>query len=53
MMNRGWARIYKEDYETAMADFDAALKIDPELRGAYEGRGTCRRETGQLRRSHS
>ena len=49
MMNRGWAYLLKEDYETATADFDAALKIDPELRGAYEGRGTCRRELGDYK----
>lgn len=31
----------KKDYETAIKNFDAAIKIDPEYFQAYYGKGTC------------
>jgi tetratricopeptide (TPR) repeat protein len=40
--HRGWAYLFSDAYKLALADFDAALRIDPGLGQAYSGRGVAR-----------
>src|SRR6476469_3028605 len=46
--NRGVARYRKGDYDGAIRDFDAALRIKPGLAFAYLNRAAARRELGDL-----
>jgi len=38
-VNRGMAHANRQDYESALADYNAAIKIDPNLAVAYHNRG--------------
>jgi tetratricopeptide (TPR) repeat protein len=39
---RGWVYLVSEAHDLALADFDAAIRLDPELADAYNGRGFAR-----------
>jgi len=44
--NRGNAFDDKKDYEHAIADFDAAIKIDPRYATAFYNRGNSKLNSG-------
>jgi tetratricopeptide (TPR) repeat protein len=45
--NRGIGHMQKGDLDLAMADFDAAIRADPEYTYAYDNRGAVWHERGQ------
>ncbi|MDF3072506.1 MAG: Peptidase [Alphaproteobacteria bacterium] len=57
--NRGWARFMMvpakgtNDYGPALADFEAALKIDPKLAYPLYGRGMVRLRQGDVARGNA
>ncbi len=46
--NRGVEWMAKKDHDRAIADYSAAIKIDPKYRDAYNSRGGAYRAKGQL-----
>ena len=49
MNHRGWAYLFSDAFTLALADFDAALRIDANLGHAYGGRGLARVSLGTWR----
>ena len=49
--NRGTAYAKKGDLDHAIADYDAALRIDPKLTDAYGNRGLALVKAGQFARA--
>jgi lipoprotein NlpI len=49
--NRGNARAAKGDQDAAIADYDAAIKLDPKDARAYNNRGTVYRDKGDAERA--
>ena len=52
-LNRGVEWFNKNDYDRAIADYDAALRIDPKLADAYHGRGSAWAHKGDPERAIS
>ena len=46
--NRGVAEYHLRNYKDAMADFDAALQVDPDDEQAYNNRGLTEQAQGDL-----
>jgi tetratricopeptide (TPR) repeat protein len=46
--NRGWFKIQKELVESALSDFERALKIDPEYADAWDQAGNLYQELGRM-----
>jgi tetratricopeptide (TPR) repeat protein len=47
--HRGWAYFFADAWKPAEADFDRALRLDPEYGDAYNGRGLARVMLGRYR----
>ena len=45
--NRGTVKLVLRDYEAAIADFDQAIRLQPDFVAAYINRGTVKRVLGQ------
>jgi tetratricopeptide (TPR) repeat protein len=46
--NSGIAKLKKNDFDGAIADFDRALQFDPKLAQAYDNRGNAKTEKGDF-----
>jgi tetratricopeptide (TPR) repeat protein len=46
--SRGIAKLQKDDWDGAIADFNRALRFDPKLAQAYDNRGLAKTEKGDL-----
>jgi cytochrome c-type biogenesis protein CcmH/NrfG len=46
----GHARLGKNEYEAAIAAFDQAVQLKPQMASALHGRGTARMKIGQFDR---
>ena len=46
--NRGVAKMRREDYEGAIADFDRALELEPDNTEAYSSRGSAKSNIGDI-----
>ena len=51
LVERGFARLDKKDYASAIADAARAIALDPKLARAYNLRGTARRAAGDPRKA--
>ena len=51
LTNRGDAYQARKDYDRAIADYDAALKLDPKFQRAYNNRGAAWRGKGDRARA--
>src|SRR5580700_8435230 len=49
--NRGWAYINKGDYESAIADYDQAIRLKPDYPEAYNGRGIAHDDKAEYDRA--
>jgi tetratricopeptide (TPR) repeat protein len=49
--NRGNAYYHKHDYDLAIADYDQAIKLNPQFAEAYSGRGNALDQQGDLDRA--
>src|SRR5262249_35447106 len=47
-LNRGNAHAARRDYDRAITDFDAAIRLNPALAMAYNNRGVVRRNKGDI-----
>jgi tetratricopeptide (TPR) repeat protein len=49
--HRGWAHVLSEAPLLALHDFEEAIRLEPELADAYNGRGYARVKLGQYRQA--
>jgi tetratricopeptide (TPR) repeat protein len=50
-INRGLSFFKKRDYEWAIADYDAAIRLDPKNAAAYNNRGNAHNELGHKKQA--
>jgi tetratricopeptide (TPR) repeat protein len=51
LTNRGDSYQFKGEVDRAIADYDAAIKLNPKFASAYNNRGAAFRKQGQLERA--